>query len=402
VIVAAVTLIGSRAFAQDPGVTPDTILLGSHQPLSGPAATFSVIARTSEAYFRMINEQGGVHGRRIVYRYEDDSYSPPRAVEVVRKLVERDRVFAIFSGVGTAPHTAVYRDLLERRVPDMYVATGATKWAFPPENGFKPYPTLFGFPPTYLTEGSVLGRFAIEKWPGKKAAVLYQNDDFGKDGAAAFAQTVRGRLPLVSEDAYETTTVSLDAQLLTAKERGAEVVYVVALPKFAGMYLKRAWELGWKPVFLITYASSSGVTWKLAGPDCDPLASRTACGASDGAITSTYLPAPEDMDNPKVARHRRILDTYAGGLKADLSTIYGQAAAELMVETLRRAGPHLTRESLIRAAESITGWSDGLATNVTMGPDDHAPIEDLKVVEIRHGRFDRELTGWIPGSRPTK
>jgi ABC-type branched-subunit amino acid transport system substrate-binding protein len=397
-----VLLAVGSALGADPGITSDAIVLGSHQPLSGPAASYSLIPRASEAYFRMINDQGGVHGRKILYKYEDDTYAPPRTVEVVRKLVERDRVFAIFNGLGTPTHTAVYRYLIERKVPDMYVATGATKWAFPPDNDLKPYRSLFGFQPNYLTEGSILGTFAIERWRGKKTAVFYQNDDFGKDGAEAFRHTVGEKLPIVADDVYEVTAVNIDSQVLKARASGAEVVYLFAIPKFTGMYLKKAHEIGWKPAFLISVVSASPTTWKLAGPDCDPLAGKSQCAASDGIFTLKWLPSFEETDNPKVARHYRIVEQYGQGLKVDNYTIYGQAAAELMVETLRRAGRNLTRETMLKAAESIKGWSEGLAPNITMGPDDHAPVEDMKVVEVRNGQMAKELSGWIRGSRPTK
>jgi branched-chain amino acid transport system substrate-binding protein len=397
-----ILLAAGPAAAVDPGLTSDTIVLGSHQPLSGPAATYSLIPRASEAYFKMINEQGGVHGRRIVYRYEDDTYQPPRTVEVVRKLIERDQVFAIFNGLGTPTHTAVYKYILDRGVPDMYVATGATKWAFPPENGFKPYPGLFGFQPNYLTEGSVFGVFAIQRWGGKKVALLYQNDDFGKDGAEAFKHAIRGKLTVVADDVYEVNAVTVDSQLLKAKNAGADVVYLFAIPKFVGMYLKKASEIGWKPAFLVSAVSNGPQTWKLAGPDCDPAANKLQCANSDGVFTLKWTPTMDERDNPKVARHYALVEKYGSGLKVDNLTLYGQAAAELMVETLRRAGRNLTRESLLKAAESIKGWSDGLVSNITMGPDDHAPVEDLKVVLIKDGKIEKELTDWIQGSRPGK
>ncbi len=400
--VLGILLAVGPAGAADPGLTSDTILLGSHQPLSGPAATYSLIPRASEAYFKMINEQGGVHGRRIVYKYEDDTYQPPRTVEVVRKLIERDQVFSIFNGLGTPTHTAVYKYILDRGVPDMYVATGATKWAFPPENGFKPYRGLFGFQPNYLTEGSIFGVFAIQRWSGKKVAVLYQNDDFGKDGAEAFRHAIEGKLTVAADDVYEVTAVTIDSQLLKAKNAGADVVFLFAIPKFVGMYLKKAHEIGWKPAFLVSAVSNSPQTWKLAGPDCDPPAGKVQCAPSDGVFSLQWLPSIDDKDNPKVVRHYEIVEKYGSGLKVDNITIYGQAAAELMVETLRRAGRDLTRDSMLKAAESIKGWSDGLISNVTMGPDDHAPVEDLKVVSIKNGKIDKDLTDWIQGSRPKK
>lgn len=389
------------ALAAEPGVTDDAVVLGSHQPLSGPAATAAMLSRASEAYFRMVNERGGVHGRRIVYRYEDDGYSPPRAVEVVRKLVERDEVFALFNGVGTPVHAAVYRYLLDKRIPDMYVGSGGSRFAFPPENGFKPYPTLFVGAVPHQMEGSILGAFAADRWPGKRIALFYQNDDLGRDGAAGFKRAIQGKLGIVSDDVYETSTVSVDSQILNARARGADIVLIYGIAKFAGMYLKRSFELGWRPTFLLTGIVNYGATWKLAGPDCDPENGKTQCGASDGVITSKWGPTPEERDNPKVVQHHHLMRTYGRGLKVDGTTLYGQAVAELMVETLRQAGRDLTRQSLVRAAESIKNWSGGLFPEITMSSDDHVPFETLKVVAVGNGRNARDLTGWIAGPRPT-
>jgi ABC-type branched-subunit amino acid transport system substrate-binding protein len=401
VIALLLGLIGSAARpapAADPGVSADTVVLGSHQTLSGPAASFASIPLASEAYFAFVNAQGGVHGRKIVYRYDDDGFEPARVLGIVRKLVGRERVFAIFNGLGPG-HLAVYRYLLDKGVPDMYVANPLRRFAHPPDNAGKPYRTLFTFVPTFATEGAVMGQFAVKTFPGKKTALLYGPHEEIKEAADAFKEAVRGRLPIVATDIADQMAVSLDSQLLRARDREAEVVFLWHLPKFVAMYLRKAHELGWAPTFLVTATAQSPTTWKLAGPDCDVLRGRTRCAASDGVISLKWLPGFDEVDDPKVARHRRLMEQYAGGLPVDSYTLYGQAGAELMVETLRRAGRSLTRDGLVKAAESITGWSDGLLTNVTMGPDDHAPVEDLKVVEIRGGRVARELTGWMTGTR---
>jgi branched-chain amino acid transport system substrate-binding protein len=395
---AVIPAAASLAAAADPGFTADAVVLGSHQTLSGPAASFSSIPRASEAYFAFVNAQGGVHGRKIVYRYDDDGFEPARALGIVRKLVERERVFAIFNGLGPG-HLAVYRYLLDKGVPDMYVANPLKRFAHPPDNAGKPYRTLFTFVPTFATEGAVMAEYAVRVFPGKKTAMLYGPHEEIREAVDAFKRVVQGRLPIVAEDTVDQMAVSLDSQLLRARDRKAEVVFLWHLPKFVAMYLRKAHELGWAPMFLVTATAQSPTTWKLAGPDCEVLQRRTRCGASDGVISLKWLPGFDEVDDRKVARHYQLMEQYAGGLRVDNYTLYGQAGAELMVETLRRAGPALTREALVKAAESITGWSDGLLTNVTMGPDDHAPVEDLKVVEIRGGRIARELTGWMTGTR---
>lgn len=354
------------------GVTDDTVLLGTHQPMSGPAASYSVIARASEAYFKYINDQGGVNGRKIVYKIEDDGYQPPRTVEVVKKLVEQDKVFAIFNGLGTPTHSQVFEWLNENKIPDMYIASGATKWTEPVRR------YVFAFQPDYRVEGTLLARYAIQNLPGKKAGIFYQNDDFGKDGARWFEETLKkANYPVVARESYEVNATDFSSQIIKLRDAGAEAVLLFCVPRPCALFLKQAEQLGYRATFLMSAVSNDPEMFNTAGPS-----------TMEGVITLGWLPLFDDTTNPRIRQHHEILQKYAPGLQPQNFTVYGQMAAEMMVETLRRAGRDLTREKLIDAAESIKNWGDNLAgVAVTMSPTDHRPFKAMRYMKFTGGRI---------------
>lgn len=354
------------------GVTDDSILLGTHQPMSGPAASYSVIPRGSEVYFKYINDQGGVNGRKIIYKIEDDGYQPPRTVEVVKKLVEQDKVFAIFNGLGTPTHSQVFEWLNENKIPDMYIASGATKWTEPVRR------YVFAFQPDYRVEGTLLARYAIQNLPGKKAGIFYQNDDFGKDGARWFEETLKkANYPIVARESYEVTATDFSSQIIKLRDAGAEVVLLFCVPRPCALFLKQAEQLGYKAAFLMSAVSNDPEMFNTAGPS-----------AMEGVITLGWLPLFDDTSNPRIRQHHELLQKYAPGLQPQNFTVYGQAAAEIMVETLRRAGRDLTREKLIEAAESIKDWKDNIAgVAVTMGPNDHRPFKAMRYMKFTGGKI---------------
>jgi branched-chain amino acid transport system substrate-binding protein len=354
------------------GVTDDSILLGTHQPLSGPAASYSVIPRASEMYFKYINDQGGVNGRKIIYKIEDDGYQPPRTVEVVKKLVEQDKVFAIFNGLGTPTHSQVFEWLNDNKIPDMYIASGATKWTEPVRR------YVFAFQPDYRVEGTLLARYAIQNLPGKKAGIFYQNDDFGKDGARWFEETLKkANYPVVARESFEVNATDMSSQIIKLRDAGAEVVLLFCVPRPCALFLKQAEQLGYKATFLMTAVSNDPEMFNTAGPS-----------AMEGVITLGWLPLFDDTSNPRIRQHHEILQKYAPGLPPQNFTVYGQMAAEIMVETLRRAGRDLTREKLIDAAESIKDWKDNIAgIGVTMSPTDHRPFKAMRYMKFTGGKI---------------
>lgn len=347
-----------------PGITATEIKIGSHKPITGPAASYGVIAKGEQAYFDYLNaEEGGVCGRKIVLKTEDDGYNPARTVELVRRLVEDEEVFAIFGGLGTAAHAAVYEDLNEQGIPDMYVASGSNKWVEDPET----YRYTFGGIPSYLTqEGPAMGEFIAENWPGAKVGFLVQNDDFGQEITDGVTAGLAGRNEIVDTQTYAYTSTDLRSQIINLRDSGAEVVVLGAYPEHASFFIQTTRGQGWDVPIVASGVIADPVIFDLAGAD---------------NVTDVYLPGylipPWEPDYPGIQEYLRVMETYAPDLDEQKSFyIYGYAAAQLMTETLSRACDNLTRDGLIEAAESIRGWEQPVAwAPISMSPTDHAPWE---------------------------
>ena len=347
--VAALALVvaGGLALAAGqygPGASDTEIKIGNTMPYSGPASPYGTIGKSEAAYFAMINEQGGIHGRKINFISRDDSYSPPKTVELVRKLVEQDGVLALFQTFGTAPNSAIREYLNDNKVPQLFVRTGASKWNDP-----KHYPWTMGWQPSYQIEGRIYARYILKNIPAAKIAVLYQNDDFGKDYLIGLRDGLGDKADgmIVASQSYETTDATIHSQIVSLQTSGANVLLTVALPKFAAQTIRKIYEIGWKPTHILSSVSNSvGLVMRPAGPE-----------KSVGIISATYGKDPTDpqwQDTLEYNEWLAWMKKYnTSGNVADADTVYGYSAAQTMVAVLKACGDNLTRENLMKQAASI-------------------------------------------------
>ena len=345
--VAALVVAGGLALAAGqygPGASDAEIKIGNTMPYSGPASPYGTIGKSEAAYFAMINEQGGIHGRKINFISRDDSYSPPKTVELVRKLVEQDGVLALFQTFGTAPNSAIREYLNDNKVPQLFVRTGASKWNDP-----KHYPWTMGWQPSYQIEGRIYARYILKNIPAAKIAVLYQNDDFGKDYLIGLRDGLGDKADgmIVASQSYETTDATIHSQIVSLQTSGANVLLTVALPKFAAQTIRKIYEIGWKPTHILSSVSNSvGLVMRPAGPE-----------KSVGIISATYGKDPTDpqwQDTLEYNEWLAWMKKYnTSGNVADADTVYGYSAAQTMVAVLKACGDNLTREDLMKQAASI-------------------------------------------------
>jgi branched-chain amino acid transport system substrate-binding protein len=384
--VAAFTALASQgAFAQkkyDTGASDTEIKIGNVEAYSGPASAYGVIGKTEDAYFKMINDQGGIGGRKINFISYDDGYSPPKTVEQIRKLIESDEVFLVFNALGTPTQTAVQKYQNAKKVPQLFVATGASKWNDPKE-----FPWTMGFQPSYRVEARIFAKYIMKEKPNAKVAVFYANDDFGKDYVAGIKEIFgdKAKSLIVAEESYETTEPSIDSHIVKLKDTGADVFINIATPKFAAQAIKKIAELGWKPMQVMTDVSISiGAVMKPAGLD-----------ASEGVLSAGYLKDASDpqwKDDAGMKKFMAFAEKYMPGADiSDTSLVYGYAAAQTMVQVLKQCGDNLTRENVMKQAASLKNFApDTLIPGITVntGPTDFAPIEQLKMMQFKNGRWD--------------
>jgi branched-chain amino acid transport system substrate-binding protein len=385
--VLAVVLATSGAAAAekkyDPGATDTEIKIGNIMPYSGPASSYSVIGKTEAAYFNKINAEGGINGRKINFISYDDGYSPPKTVEQARKLVESDEVLLIFNSLGTPPNSAIHKYMNQKRVPQLFVATGATKWNDPKE-----YPWTMGWQPSYQSESQIYAKYILKNMPNAKIAVLYQNDDYGKDYLKGFKDGLGAKAAsmIVAEESYETTEPTIDSHILTLKASGADVFFDASIPKFAAQAIRKMAEIGWKPThFLNNVSSSISATIRPAGIE-----------NSQGIISSIYLKDPTDpqwKDDPDIKGWNAFLDKYyPEANRADSFVIYGYAVAQTMVQVLKQCGDDLTRANVMKQAASlhdltVAGLLPGVKINTS--PTDFAPISQLQLMRLKGDTWDR-------------
>ena len=383
---------GTPAEVQEvPGITDTEIILGSHFALSGTyGAAYAPIRSGLEAYFRYVNlEEGGVCGRQIVLKVEDDNYDPAKAVEVVRKLVEEGKVFAIVAGLGTAAHSAVWENLNEEGIPDLWIVSGAHKWAAEPEK----HPWSVPLAPDYAVEGTVFGKYISENMPGKKVGILYQNDDFGKDVLAGLKSSLNpAKNPLVSEQSYEITTISIRSQVANLMNDGVEVAVGACIPPPCAQLVREADRLGWEPELLISYVNSDPMMFQYASPEL-----------MEGIISLWPLKLSDWTDDPAVAEHYRIMKEY-GDMVPGNFTIVGQVAGVLTVEALSRTCDNLTREGLMDAVHSIKDYQLDLVLPdlpISLSPTDHLVAEDMMMLRatVVDGKGKWEYFGEIVSFR---
>jgi ABC-type branched-subunit amino acid transport system substrate-binding protein len=358
-----------------PGVTDDEILLGTHTSLTGPIAVYSQISNTTKAYFDYINEtKGGINGRKIKFILEDDAYSPPKTVDLIRKLVEQDKVFAIMSGLGTPTHLQVVDYLKERGVPDLFVASGAIEWVKDPAAR----PNIFGSLPHYVGEGTILGQYIAENFAGQKLGLMRQNDDFGGDGIDGIRRGVGDALEIVGEETHEAVDADLNAQVDRLNAAGADVIAIWATPRQFSTAIKHArLDLNWDVPFVLSTVSGNEFSIALSGPE-----------VLEGTVSVTYIRQGWEVDHPGVAKHVEIIRQYAGMENASNLTLYGQYLGELMEQALILAGKDLTREGLIKAVESIKDFTCSMClVSVTMSSSDHDPMQGAYLMRAEGGRW---------------
>lgn len=331
---------GSSSTKQSvPGVTDTEIVVGTHQPLTGPAAAgYSKISAATKAYFDYVNANGGVNGRKITYKIKDDGYNPANTQQVVRELVLQDKVFAILNGLGTPTHTGVLDFLKTNRVPDLFVASGSHSWDQPDK-----YPQTFGFQTDYIVEGKILGDYIKKNFAGQKVCYFGQADDFGKDGLAGLEKTL-GSGVVAAKDTYVPTNTNVAPQIGSFKAAGCQVMVAFTVPGFTALTLGTAARLGFKPQWVVSNV----------GADYNTLAGRLGAQGTpllEGLISDGYLPAVDDTSNAWNTLFRKLNDQYNNSAPFDGNVEYGMAVGYLFVQALKAAGKNLTRESIIAAVE---------------------------------------------------
>jgi len=370
-------------WAADPGVTATEIKVGNTNPYSGPASSYGTIGKAITAYFKMINDEGGINGRKIDFVSLDDGYSPPKTVEMVRRLVEQDQVLFLFQTLGTPTNTAIWKYVNDQQVPHIFVATGATKWGDP-----KGHPWTIGWQPTYQAEGHIYAQYILKNFPNAKIGILYQNDDYGKDYLKGFKDALgpAGEKMIVSEQTYEVTDPTVDSQVVNLKESGADVFFNITIPKFAAQAIRRAAEIGWHPVhFLNNVSASIGAALKPAGLE-----------NAKGLLTALYLKDPDDpdwKDDPGMkAWQAWMRKYYPDGNVHDANNIYGYTVAQTLVHVLRQCGHDLSRANVMRQATSIKGLSLPLllpGIKINTSPTDFYPIEQEQLAKFDGQRWVR-------------
>lgn len=381
-LMAATAILGSALVAAPavgqkmygPGVSDTEIRIGNTNPYSGPASAYGTIGKAITAYFDKLNkEDGGINGRKIVFISYDDSYSPPKTVEQIRKVVELDKVLMLFQTLGTPTNTAIHKYVNAKKIPHLFVATGATKWGQPEK-----FPWTMGWQPNYQTEARIYAKYIMDNVSDPKIGILFQNDDYGKDyvkglrdGLGADADKL-----IVSELSYEVSDPTVDSQIITLKNSGANVFFNVTTPKFAAQSIRKAHDIGWKPLQLINnVASSIQAVLKKAGLE-----------KSVGIVSSAYLKDPNDSqwdDDEGIIAWRAWMKTYyPEGNPANAFNLYGYTAAQTLEQVLRNCGDNLTRENVMKQAASLTGLElAGLLPGITINTSstDFRPIEQMQL-----------------------
>jgi branched-chain amino acid transport system substrate-binding protein len=378
---------GGSALAQkkyDTGATDTEIKIGNIMPYSGPASAYGTVGRTEAAYFRKINAEGGINGRKINFISYDDAYSPPKAVEQARKLVEDDGVLLIFQSTGTPSNTAIQRYMNEKKVPQLFVATGATKWNDPQH-----FPWTMGLRPNYQSEVRIYAKYILRERPRGKIAVLYQNDDYGKDYLKGLKDGLGDKAAsmIVAEDAYDVTEPTIDSHIIKMKSLNADVFVNIATPKFAAQAIRKAAEIGWKPLHILNNVSASvGVVMKPAGLE-----------ASQGIISSAYVKDPTDpqwKDYPDMKAWNQFLDEYyPNANRADVvGVVEAYIAAQALEHVLKACGDNLTRENVMKQAASLKdlelgGLLPGIKLNTSAT--NFAPISQLQLARFKGQTWER-------------
>jgi branched-chain amino acid transport system substrate-binding protein len=375
----------SGAFAQkkyDTGATDTEIKIGNIMPYSGPASAYGVIGKTEEAYFKKINAEGGINGRKINFISYDDAYSPPKTVEQARKLVESDEVLFVFNPLGTPPNTAIQKYLNSKKVPQLFVATGATKWNDPKE-----FPWTMGWQPNYQSETQIYAKYILKEKPDAKIAVLYQNDDYGKDYLKGLKDGLGAKAAsmIIIEESYETSEPTIDSHIVKLKSTNADVFVNISTPKFAAQAIKKTAEIGWKPLHFLNNVSAS------IGSVITPAGMENA----QGIISSNYLKDPTDPqwknDAGMKAWHEFLDKYFPEANRSDASVMYAYTVTQGIVHVLKACGDNLTRENIMKQAASVKdlelgGLLPGIKVNTSAT--DFAPLAQLRLMRFKGDTWD--------------
>jgi ABC-type branched-subunit amino acid transport system substrate-binding protein len=371
----------------DPGASDTEIKIGQTMPYSGPASAYGTIGKVQAAYFKQLNEQGGVNGRKINFISLDDGYSPPKTVEMIRRLVEQDEVLLTLGTLGTPSNTAIHKYMNTKKVPHMFLATGASKWNDPKNN-----PWTIGFNPNYHSEGKLYAQHILANKPNAKIAVLMQNDDYGKDYFNGFKEGLGAKAAsmIVSQATYEVTDPTIDSQIVTLKGSGADTFFNITTPKFAAQAIRKVSDVGWKPTHYLNQVSASvGSVLKPAGLD-----------VSVGLISMNYIKEGADSrwdNDPTMKDFKALIKKYAPEVSADDgNATYGYAVAQMMVQVLKQAGDNLTRENVMKQAASIKDFQVPMALPgvlASTSPTDFALFQTMQLV-----KFDGKT--WVEFGKP--
>jgi branched-chain amino acid transport system substrate-binding protein len=380
----AIVSAASAAGSATPGVTAKQILIGGTIPLSGPASAYASVAKGADAYFKYVNAHGGVFGRSIKYKYEDDAYDPSQTIQKTRDLVQNDKVFAIYNTLGTEQNLAVRSYLNQLKVPQLLVASGASTWG----SDYKKYPWTIGFQPRYWGEASIYGRYIAKTRPKARIGILYQNDDYGKELVSGFQHALGKKTKLiVSKQGYDITDTDVKSQIARLKAKRVNTLMVFATPKFAIQSYSSARVLGWRPLVFVNAVSSATNTMTIASLASSKL-------QTEGSISIAFLKDPLDPQWKKdkaVALFRTILKKYNGGQGlTDVYNAYGMASAYTLVDALRHSGKNLTRASVMKAITHLNERSNpfvlpGIVVRTT--PSDHFPIAQVRLERYHKGRW---------------
>jgi ABC-type branched-subunit amino acid transport system substrate-binding protein len=366
----------------DVGATDTEIKIGNTMPYSGPASAYGVVGRTAAAYFKKINEEGGINGRRITFISYDDTYSPPKTVEQARKLVESDEVLLLYGSLGTPTNSAIQKYMNSKKVPQLFVGSGATKWNDP-----KGFPWTMGWQPSYQAEANIYAKYLLSIKPNAKVAVLFQNDDYGKDLLKGLKDGLgaKSAAMIVAEESYETSEPTIDSHIVKLKATGADVFVNMTTPKFAAQAIKKAAEIGWKPLhFLSNVSSSVGTVIKPAGFD----------NAQD-IISAAYLKDVSDPQWKEDAGMKQFLEFmtkhFPEGDKLDFMATAGYAQAQTMVQVLKQCGDNLTRENIMKQSASLKDFRTEMllpGIKINTGPNDFAPLSSLQLIRLKGEKWE--------------
>ncbi len=365
----------------EPGVTPTSITIGGTVPLSGIASAYASVGRGADAYFKYVNARGGVNGRKIVYRFLDDAYNPASTVQQTRQLVQGDRVFAIYNSLGTEHNLAIRPFLNQAGVPHVFAATGASTFG----RDYKRYPWTIGYQPSYVAEGAIYGRYLASRRSGARIAVLFQNDDYGRDVIAGLQSGLGTKGKIVAQAGYEVSDTDVGSQITTLKASGAGVLVIVATPAFAVRAYVAVGKLGWKPAIFVNAVGASTNTMKTADA--------SSGAAAESSISIAFLKDPSDpqwTNDPGGRLYRQIMKRYGSGDVNDVYNVYAMASAHSLVTALGQAGKSLTRRGLLRALTSLNERDNPFllpGITVRTSASDRFPIEQARLQRWTKGRW---------------